>query len=113
MKTEPISYAAAENASYKKWEEDKYNDEEELENNYRLAALKMMRVLHSALSAATENEIKMWGVFFAISHPYCIGRSMSDVATELGVSRASISNAAIEFCKANELPPSPYMRNTK
>jgi hypothetical protein len=29
----------------------------------------------------------------------------------LKVSRASISNAATEFCKANNLPPSTYMKS--
>lgn len=105
-------------ASYQKWEEEQYNtayDEDDNPipaNHYRGAAQKMMRVLHSALATATESEIKMWGVFFAVSHPYCIGRTMSDVASSLQVSRASISNAAMEFCKANSLPPSAYMRSS-
>jgi len=102
--------------SLKKWEEEQYNNPTDEDGNplptnqYREASLKLMKVLHSALATATENDVNMWGVFFALSHPYCIGRTMSDVATEIGVSRASISNAAINFCKANNLPPSIYMR---
>ena len=78
---------------------------------YRECALAMMRVMHLAVAWTSESQIKAWGVMFAIGHPYCMGQSMSAVAAQLRVSRATISNAATEFCKAANLPPSSYMKS--
>lgn len=102
--------------SFKKWQESVNNplpeDLDEYEPNmYRECAQKMLRLLHSAVATAAESDIKAWGVMFAIGHPFCIGKSMSEVATSLRVSRASISNAATEFCKAMNIPPSLYMKD--
>jgi hypothetical protein len=71
---------------------------------YRECALAMMRVMHLAVAWTR-------GVMFAIGHPYCMGQSMSIVAQQLRVSRATISNAATEFCKAAKIPPSSYMKS--
>lgn len=84
---------------------------EEQPNVYRECAQAMLRVLHAAIAASSESQVKAWGVMFAVSHPYCMGKSMSEIAAKLKVSRASISNAATEFCKANNLPPSTYMKS--
>ena len=84
---------------------------EEQPNVYRECAQAMLRVLHAAIAATSESQVKAWGVMFAVSHPYCMGKSMSEIAAKLKVSRASISNAATEFCKANNLPPSTYMKS--
>ena len=84
---------------------------EEQPNVYRECAQAMLRVLHAAIAATSESQVKAWGVMFAVSHPYCMGKSMSEIAAKLKVSRASISNAATEFCKANNLPPSSYMKS--
>jgi hypothetical protein len=78
---------------------------------YRECALAMMRVMHLAVAWTSESQIKAWGVMFAIGHPYCLGQSMSVVASQLRVSRATISNAATEFCKAAQIPPSTYMKS--
>jgi hypothetical protein len=78
---------------------------------YRECALAMMRTMHTAVAWASESQIKAWGVMFAIGHPYCLGKSMSEVAASMRVSRATISNAATEFCKAAQIPPSNYMKN--
>jgi len=51
-----------------------------------------------------------WGVAFAVGATCCIGRSMSEIAAMLGVTRALISHRAVEFCRRYELPPSPYMK---
>lgn len=99
-------------ASYRAWEESEYNAESQ-QNYYREAAQKMLRVLHAALSESNKNEASWWAVAFAISHPYCVGRTMSSVAAELGISRASLSSLATQFCASNGLPPSVYMRETK
>ena len=86
------------------------NFADEQPNIYRECAQAMLRVLHAAIAATSESQVKAWGVMFAVSHPYCMGKSMSEIAARLKVSRASISNAATEFCKANNLPPSSYMK---
>ena len=78
---------------------------------YRECAIKMMRVMHLAICHAIKSEVNAWGVMFAIGHPYCIGQSMSELAVKLKVSRATISNAATEFCKAAQIPPSSYMKS--
>lgn len=78
---------------------------------YRECALAMMRIMHTAVAWTSESQIKAWGVMFAIGHPYCLGKSMSEVAASMRVSRATISNAATEFCKAAQIPPSTYMKN--
>jgi hypothetical protein len=80
-------------------------------NVYRECAIAMMRVMHLAIAWASESPVKAWGVMFAVGHPHCLGQSMSEVAAKLRVSRASISNAATEFCKAAKIPPSTYMKN--
>jgi hypothetical protein len=90
---------------------DLHDIEEEQPNIYRECAKAMLRVLHAAIAATSESQVKAWGVMFAVSHPYCMGKSMSEIAAKLKVSRASISNAATEFCKANNLPPSTYMKS--
>lgn len=78
---------------------------------YRECALAMMRTMHLAVAWASESQVKAWGVMFAIGHPYCMGQSMSELAVKLKVSRATISNAATEFCKAAQIPPSSYMKS--
>ena len=78
---------------------------------YRECALAMMRTMHMAVAWTSESQVKAWGVMFAIGHPYCMGQSMSELAVKLKVSRATISNAATEFCKAAQIPPSSYMKS--
>jgi hypothetical protein len=78
---------------------------------YRECALAMMRVMHLAVAYAIESPEKAWGVMFAIDHAYCAGKSISEVATQLGVHRATISNAATQFCKQAKIPPSGYMKS--
>jgi hypothetical protein len=52
-----------------------------------------------------------WAIMFAIAHPGCGGRSIADVANQIGVSRALISSRATEFCRLFHLKPSSYMRS--
>ena len=79
-------------------------------NIYRECARAMLNVLHGAISLSVESPAAAWGVMFATSHPLCMGRSMTDVATQLKVPRATISGIATRFCKEHGLPPSSYMR---
>lgn len=98
--------------AFQDWQSDSLADIAESHSHiYRDCALAMMRVMHLAIAWTTESQVKAWGVMFAIGHPYCMGQSMSMVAQQLRVSRATISNAATEFCKAAQIPPSTYMKS--
>ena len=77
---------------------------------YRAAAEKFMPVLHAALDWQQDTPQK-WAIMFATAHPDCQGRSMADVAAELGVTRALLSGLATRFCRERGLPPSTYMRS--
>jgi hypothetical protein len=97
--------------AFQDWQAKQVAEITDAESNvYRECAIAMMRVMHLAVSWSIESPVKAWGVMFAIGHPYCMGKSMSEIAAKLRVSRASISNAATEFCKAAKIPPSNYMK---
>jgi hypothetical protein len=66
--------------------------------------------LISAILDELPDSPEKWGVAFAVGAHCCIGRSMSEVAARMGVTRALISNRAVSFCQRNSLPPSPYMK---
>lgn len=68
--------------------------------------------IHLALSFTEISASARWGVKFATSHPDCLGKTMSQVACELGYfSKATISKYAVMFCEQAGLPPSEYMRS--
>jgi hypothetical protein len=79
-------------------------------NVYRECALRLLPVLHRAMEWCSTSREQMWASMFALSHPNCVGRSMSDVAGQIKVSKATISELATRFCEENNLPPSQYMR---
>ena len=98
--------------AFQEWQADSVAEIAESHSHvYRECALAMMRVMHLAVAWTSGSEVKAWGVMFAIGHPYCLGQSMSVIAQQLRVSRATISNAATEFCKAAQIPPSTYMKS--
>lgn len=66
--------------------------------------------LISAILDELPDSPEKWGVAFAVGAHCCIGRSMSEVAATMGVTRALLSNRAVSFCNRNNLPPSPYMK---
>jgi hypothetical protein len=102
----------ADREAFQSWQERSVADIAQSDSHvYRECAIAMMRVMHMAVAWTAESPVKAWGVMFALGHPHCLGQSMSQVAARLRVSRASISNAATEFCKAAKIPPSTYMRN--
>jgi len=86
------------------------NDDDIPENVYRECATRMLVVLHRAMEWCSNSRESMWGCMFALSHPNCVGRSMADVAAQLKINKATISELATRFCEENNLPPSPYMR---
>ena len=56
-------------------------------------------------------EVNKWGFIFAAGFDAAEGRSMEEVAKEIGVTRAAISKAAGEWIKRLNLPRSRYMRS--
>jgi len=77
---------------------------------YRECAIRLMGVMNMAMEWCSTSREKMWGCMFALDHPNCLGRSMSDIANQIKVSRATISELATRFCEENNLPPSSYMK---
>ena len=56
--------------------------------------------------------VAYWSSAYALGLSGCAGMSMTERAQSLGVERATISKAAVAFCSANNLEPSPYMKNS-
>lgn len=86
--------------------------EEQAPNLYREAADCLMRVLHGAIERQTDSVAK-WGIALATANPICENRSMAEIASLLGCSKASLSYEARRFCTEHGLPPSRYMRSEK
>ena len=74
----------------------------------RILMENLMTILHHGIRIQP-NSPQKWGVAFATANPICMGQSMSQVASQLGVSRAIISHEARRFCQETGLPPSSYM----
>jgi len=55
--------------------------------------------------------IKVMGMAYALDLPITLELPMADMARRMGVSRASLSNAAWSFCRQNDLEPSRWMRS--
>jgi len=72
----------------------------------------MLRLLSATLDEMPECPEK-YGAAYAIGATFLAGRSMSEIAASLGVTRAIISHRARAFCKRYNIPPSPYMRLEK
>lgn len=87
------------------------NDDDIPENVYRECATRLLPVLHRAMEWCSESREKSWACMFALSHRNCTGRSMADIANQIKVSKATISELATRFCEENNLPPSQYMRS--
>ena len=83
-------------------------------NTYRECSLRFLRVMHVGLEwawTAGRPTPELVAVMLATGHPRAAGRTMSDWASQLGVTRALISVLARRFCKEAGLPPSAYMRS--
>ena len=79
-------------------------------NLYREAADCLMRVMHGAIERQVDS-VQKWGIAFATNNPICSNRSMAEIASMLGCSKASLSYEARRFCTEHGLPPSRYMRS--
>lgn len=63
------------------------------------------------LSEQPDPKVAVWAAAVAHGNTAAIGdRSMADIAKSLGVSRDTLSRAALDCCRTLSLPISPYMR---
>jgi hypothetical protein len=94
------------------WDHEPTMAEMEAENpaDYRHIALRFLWIMNHILSLMPKQSPERWAIMFAIGHPECMGKSMSEVAATLGCSKAYISTVATNFLRNTGLPPSPYMR---
>ena len=97
--------------AFQEWQAESLADIAESHSHiYRECARQLIPVLHRAMDWCSASRERMWACMFALSHPDCMGRSMSDVATQIKVSRATISELSTRFCEENKIPPSHYMK---
>lgn len=97
---------------YEDEEEDASDIEELIGRAIREFGRKAIRLISGILDELPDSPEK-WGIAFAVGANCCAGRSMSEVAAMLGVTRALISYRAKDFCRRYELPPSPYMKSKR
>lgn len=84
-------------------------DEAPNTNAYREAALMLLPFVHHLIEWC-DSPRKRWAAAFAIGHPMVEGRTMTDVAAKLNISRAMLSHLARRYIRETGLPPSDYMR---
>lgn len=51
----------------------------------------------------------VWALALALGSKHLEGKSMTEIAEHLGITRAAVSKQAVFFCKTLNLPASPYM----
>lgn len=104
------------------WEyiEDEWRDEPtDLVRNARVQAVRLLNAFGSSLESvltrpnATLRDVtlRFYGLAFGLGLTLCDGRSMTEIAEGLGFERASVSKIACEFCRANNLVQSFYMKS--
>lgn len=59
----------------------------------------------------TPCRVKVMGMAYALDLPITLDMPMAAMARRMGVTRASLSNAAWQFCRQNDLEPSRWMRS--
>ena len=88
---------------------------EPLSHPYREASERLMRVLNSSIQFLLDHgcgqKTALWAVGFALGHPFVAGRSMRDVARQLGCTKQAISKLAVEFLDVTGLPPSVALKS--
>jgi hypothetical protein len=82
--------------------------------NHRRAAEAMMHTLNHFLTFFAEHGYwrsrTLWGVAFALGHPMTAGRSMLEVARDLGCTKQAISKVATNYLNETGLPPSAALK---
>lgn len=54
-------------------------------------------------------ETAVWALALAFGSKHLEGKSMTEIAEHLGVTRAGVSKQVVQFCRELNLPASPYM----
>ncbi len=73
-----------------------------------------LKILNNAILYIQRHKhplIASWHVSLAIGTINCHGRSMTEIAQALDVTRQALSKGAIAFGRENGLPPSSYMKS--
>ena len=87
-------------------------DGDEIEELLREDRKRAIRLLSAVIDEMPDCPEK-FGIAYAIGSTSLVGRSMSEIAAKLGVTRALISARAVSFCQRYQIPPSPYMKSAK
>jgi hypothetical protein len=87
-------------------------DEDQIEELLRDSRKKAIRLMSAIIDEMPDCPEK-YGIAYAIGSTTLAGRSMSEIAAKLGVTRALISARAVAFCDRHGIPPSPYMKASR
>jgi hypothetical protein len=85
----------------------------------RIEAVHLLNAFGSSLESVLcqpevtlrEVKVRFYGIAFALGLNLCEGLSQTQIAQHLGYERATVSKVAVEFCAANNLSPSFYMKS--
>ena len=85
----------------------------------RLTAIALISAFASGIANSLSNQkatlqsvgVAFWSRALALGLPCCEGVSVTALALSLGVARATLSKAMVEFASANQLPPSRWMKS--
>lgn len=69
-----------------------------------------LNYIHEAKGAG-EMAIRLWAVSAALDHPACGGRPHSEIAANLGTTRANLSKHIVAFERQNALPPTSSQKS--
>ncbi len=100
---------------------DEIEPEISREDILRQGALKLLRainagmahledVLHDPNVTLPKVRLAFWQFAFPIGAICCEGQTMTQKSIENGFKRATISKFATNFCRAQDIPPSEYMK---
>jgi hypothetical protein len=84
---------------------------DESSDAYREASKRLMTYFTRVMDRFKSNTVLWWANAFAYGLPHCEGRTMTEIAAALGVSRATLSKEATEICRRDGLSPSFYMKS--
>ena len=80
---------------------------------YRECAQRLLPVFNDAMLMLLANNLSpqaFWEICFGVGLPICEGRSMTELAVSLGLSRAAISKGAKKFQRTAGLPINQYLK---
>ncbi len=77
----------------------------------QIAAYMLVQVVEHWGKPTRNPTLKAWGLRFAANLDNVMGKTMTQVAKDLGVTRSAISKSANSWCDALGLPRSAYMKS--